>query len=148
MRTLYQSDYVKISYASAEKILTYQWLESSTIMSDEIFKQELLRLPEFSAELNPVGFLEDNRQRDFIIRPEIQAWISTKIAPLQFKNGTKYFALTNPPSYVAQLSTQQMMDEIKKQIKKNFQVAYFDGYTEAWEWICKHQVTAGHVSVL
>lgn len=148
MRTLYQSDYVKISYAPAEKILTYQWLESSTVMSDEIFKQELLRLPDLSAELNPVGFLEDNSQRDFIIRPEIQSWISTEIAPLQFKSGTKYFALTNPPSYVAQLSTQQMMDEIKKHMKENFHVAYFDTYAKAWEWICNHQVQVGKVSVM
>lgn len=143
MQTLHQSDYVNISYAPAEKILTYQWLQSSTIMSDAAFKQEILRLPNISADLKPVGFLEDNSQRDFIIRPEIQAWISTEIAPFQFKNGTKYFALTNPPSYVAQLSTQQTIDEIKKQMKKNFHVAYFDEYNEAWEWLCNHQLKVG-----
>jgi hypothetical protein len=118
------------------------------MMSNDIFQQEMLQLPSFSAELNPIGFLEDNRQRDFIIRPEIQAWISTEIAPLQFKNGTKYFALTNPPSYVAQMSTQQTMDEIRKYMKQDFPVAYFDEYTEAWEWLCNHQVKVGKVSVV
>ncbi|WP_299461130.1 hypothetical protein [uncultured Microscilla sp.] len=148
MRTLHQSDYVKIFYASEENILTYQWLSASATMPDQAFKQEMLRIPEISAEYRPTGFLEDNTQRDFIIRPELQCWISTEIAPHQFKYGTSYFALTNPPSYVAQLSTQQTMDEIKKQIKKSFNVAYFDDHPQAWEWLCLQQMTVDDVSII
>lgn len=137
MQTLYQSDYVKVSYHPDEHILTYQWLQASHTMTEDDFIAEVQHLPRFCEEYKPIGFLEDNSERDFIINPELQNWISKEIAPAQVKNGTIKFALTNPTSYVARLSTIQTMDEIKKQVSEKFNIAYFDEPKQAWQWLCE-----------
>lgn len=140
MQTLHHSDYVRISYHPEESILNYQWLNASRIMSESDFKKELEHIPKLSEEYKPIGFLEDNTQRDFIIKPELQNWISQVIAPVQINNGTTKFALTNPSSYVARLSTIQTMDEIKKYLKTKLDVEYFDEHQQAWQWLCREYV--------
>lgn len=137
--TLQESPFVRITFEKDKKLIRFTYLEGTSQMEDEDFKEMMMSLlsklrliyAENDMKLKSLLFLSDLRDMFFVVVPELQSWTDSEFTfyALDF---IKKSAVILPESLVANVATQQALGEDNA---SKISTRHFDSEEEALEWL-------------
>jgi hypothetical protein len=133
MKNLYESQYVTLSYDQEKSLIQWTFLEDSIAMTDEIYKEILLKYAEFVEENLPNKLFINSEKQRFSITPSVQTWVAENIAPRILC--IKKIAYLVAHDLFAQISSEQLMEE--SGIAENYPTQYFEKQEDALNWLMK-----------
>jgi len=128
---LFEDNFTTIDYESDFKILIIKRFNSKP-MTDKIYRETLLKLLEMTLKHLPKGILLDNRELEFPIHPDTQAWSNKEILMPLIQCGVTTGAYVESADFIAQLSVEQTFET---KIGEHFKVRFFENYEEAFAWL-------------
>jgi len=132
----FKNNYYVLEVNIANSMLVYTSFPESENMEEEDLKDGFLKTTEMIEKYKPQFFLSDSRQQNSAISPEIQVWIAQNIYPRWYKAGLKKLAIVIPQELIANLSIEQVVDEIEIVKEANaYEIRYFESDTTAKEWL-------------
>lgn len=131
---LYESELSRMQLHEAEKMLEMQTLPSSNFMSDDDFKDIMLRYAELMEQHRCQRLLLDTSQSAFTTSPELQRWTAENIAERTLRAGLRRTATVLPKDIFAAVSLEQLMDE-KEIAQSGMAIRYFGDRDEAIAWL-------------
>lgn len=121
-----------ISYQQRNETLTQIWHPNSENIESSTFLEEFQDFAKMTKTYRPFKLLLDAQDLNFPILPDIQAWFNDKILPELLVGNLKYIALVISKNAHAQLSIDQMLEDIRAY---NLEIESFDTYQEADQWL-------------
>lgn len=137
-KQVFDTKYLNIKISEKDKFISIRWKkESSQIKDDQTFKKEVLAFLSKMKEFSPVLVLNNLKEMNYPIAPELQSWYAQKMK----ENNVipQKVAIILPSEMIAELSFKQTKDELGDKVKKqdNYSVKYFDNENKAKKWIFK-----------
>ena len=134
MTKIYSSSQQEIYYDNENSILKNVWLVVD-ISFDEM-KAEMKNWMDKFNEKRPKLMLTDS-SNGIIVPVETQEWIIGFLFPTVIEKGVLKYAIIMSEEVVAELSVEQMFDEIRDKPTGEFQQFNFENETEALNWLKK-----------
>ncbi len=134
MTKIYSSSQQEIYYDNENSILKNVWLVVD-ISFDEM-KAEMKNWMDKFNEKRPKLMLTDS-SNGTIVPIETQEWIIGFLFPTVIEKGVLKYAIIMSEEVVAELSVEQMFDEIRDKPTGEFQQFNFENETEALNWLKK-----------
>jgi len=132
--TVFEKEYVKISYIEEKELVEIIWNEKSEMISDEEFKDVNLQYVSIVEKNKTKRSLINSQKFHFTIQPELQLWVADKIIPKLVKKGLNSVAFLVSKEFISQLSIEQTMDEGEEKTQA-LEIEYFDDKTKAMAWL-------------
>lgn len=132
MKTLYESQFLKITLEAQAPIIIFTWLFDSRFMSEEIYKEEMHKVADFQITYKTHKPLVDIREFHFVITPPLQEWVDQNILENFIKSGISKVAYIASSDVFAQIAVEQTMEEAHG---SEFKVQYFKNYEKARDWL-------------
>lgn len=135
---IYDSAYQTLLYHKDSEFFEEIWKEASVELTDELYKEDFLKLIEVGFHIPFNKVLIDHRHFYFTISPQLQAWHLENIfsISIQYISGKTRVANLVAPNFYAQLSIEQTFEELKLE-EGIFESLYFDDRTAAVRWLLK-----------
>lgn len=133
MKTLYQSKHLIVKYDEQNSILENSWFDSN-MMSEEVYKKELIKHTDFAVEYRPKNYLINSPDFAFSVSPELQEWIVNNIFPRSMHSDAKKMAIIVAKDIFAQVSIEQTIDDASDALGK-LNTRYFDVVEDAMKWL-------------
>jgi len=130
MKTIYQDKFVSLYFDETKGVFISKWLEASAYITIDEIKSEFKNAVELIEQYKPKYYLANNLDQKFGYDVDIQKWVATTILTPCIKVGVNKFAILMPADFIAQLSTEQTVDENTLPIE----IQYFNDEKEAYEW--------------
>jgi hypothetical protein len=130
---LYKSGWVCYKLHKQGAILYCEWY-SNNGMVDSSFQDDIMVLCRLIQEHKVLYLLDDSRKVNYPIGPEIQEWIAETINPALAEAGVKKYALVIPEDMIAELSNEQIFDEMQGQ-GVSTKIGNFSSPEEALRWL-------------
>jgi len=131
METFYESKYITIKYEEERNILFTYWT-THELMSDEEYKEEFEIYEKSVIKYKPTSILVHSTEAKYVITVETQEWMMARINPLYETYNTKKVAVIMSKDFIAQLSFEQVVDEVESQ---SLQMLFFDDEEKGIEWL-------------
>ncbi len=125
---LYKSKFVDISLSDNNMVITNDWFETTSEMSAEQYKQDMLKFAALAVAHKPKFHLIKSVNFLFVITIQMQDWTNSTIFPQLIEAGIQKIAFLVSSEMIAQLSIEQTLDESNASA---FAVKYFDVEAEA-----------------
>lgn len=129
---IYESDYLLIEHLIEKNMVKLEWSEKSENMSDEQYKQEMLKYAESLEKHHPKYVLIDTKSASFPISPDLQKWTNMHIISKAIDVGLQKTAVIYSTDFITQLSVEQVFDEDKQSVIRR---QIFDNLKDAEEWL-------------
>jgi len=129
---VYESKFVEIQYDEKANILINIWFDTTTHMTYDEYKPEMLVYASKSTEFKPRGLLIDALHFNFVQDLELQAWMAENVIKPDIRNGVKKYAVLLPEGIFEQVSIQQTIDEGRDVF---IDTQYFSDKESAYKWI-------------
>ncbi|HAS41685.1 MAG TPA: hypothetical protein DCS93_14480 [Microscillaceae bacterium] len=136
MREVYRSPYQTFILFASEALLVEVWNETSDDLTDEIYKQEYLKVVE---ALFPIAdqydqLLIDARNFQYPVSPTLQQWHSEHILSKFNQKTETRIAIVKSESPLAQYALEQTLEENDLTEEKE-KIKLFDQMNEASQWL-------------
>ncbi|OJJ23414.1 hypothetical protein BKI52_03375 [marine bacterium AO1-C] len=136
MEAVLKNDFVTVSYNSTKALLSLNWNLDTTFLKPFKFQEILQRVTERVEKLEVKLLLIDTTNFDFVIVPEMQAWLSTEFNQRLAKAGLRKMAIVLPEAVFVQVAIEQAVQEIKLQPEAPvFEILQADNLTKAQNWL-------------
>lgn len=132
MKLVKQTQFVKIFFDEQSKIMESSWNEGNGEMNKNDFEQTITEVANSIKTYSPVYYLPDDSNRLFVYEIEMQNWVAQILAEACIIVGVKKFAIVQPRELIAQLSTEQTVDEAGE---IPFDIRYFNDRETALDWL-------------
>jgi hypothetical protein len=133
------SRYATRDFRAEEGLATTVWLLATLQMDDEEFYDELRQALDFAQRHRPGKWLTDMRDFQFPINPTTQQWMAEVFHPSMVAAGVRRFAFVLPQELIAQLSFEQVVDEVHEAHGTGqpgqFPMRYFTSPEAALGWL-------------
>ncbi|MCS7019422.1 MAG: hypothetical protein RMJ87_08875 [Cytophagales bacterium] len=116
---IYEGALVHCSIEPTNKILYCEWLAANEMPSEELFKQEVIACFELIREKACSKVLDNSIAVNYPIHPEIQQWVADYMQQLAKEGYLKKYALIMPVDMIAELSNEQIIDEVNQAQQHN-----------------------------
>ncbi|AFM04437.1 hypothetical protein Fleli_2053 [Bernardetia litoralis DSM 6794] len=132
-KLLYQDEYISITFEEENNLLIDTWNEKSENLSEERFKNLLLKFKEMVEQSNPKYVLTDVSTFMLPMTPELQEWtVNTITVPLSKEKDYSKHGFIMPQEFIANLSIEQFTEETNMNAVIT---RYFDELKEAKKWL-------------
>jgi hypothetical protein len=128
---IFSNKFVKFFLDKEKSLISYKWSSKTEKLTDEEYKTIILKGVDFVIQYKPKFLIADQRDKDYIVTPELQIWNGKETLPKLFENGIIKFAIIESEDFIIKLATKQTMDEHKE---KEYDVEFFDNENNAKEW--------------
>lgn len=136
METLLNNEYLTVSWNRTQDLIILDWTPRTYYMDDDEFKQNLNSVSDFVQKHQIKHFLSNTIEFDYVITPDIQAWVASEFNQKLHQAGLRKMAIVMPQAYFTQTSVQQTLKEMKKQRKDgSFESLYFGDLQTAKDWL-------------
>ena len=132
MKVIYQNHYVEVGYHQTQQLFYYVYSPTTITMTPEEYIALQKHLINLIHHHHPKLILRYMMDFQFIITPDIQAWMKENIGKVYEEIGFKKTAILPSKDYISQLSIKQTMGELNQ---GNFAIQYFDQEEEAMSWL-------------
>ncbi|HAS44929.1 MAG TPA: hypothetical protein DCS93_30895 [Microscillaceae bacterium] len=133
---LLENKYLQLSMDLHSEIAYMEWNKHTAFMSNEDFQNILCMCMEVLKELQPKALLGNDQHFSKPIPPELQEWTVAQLNPHLVKSGIKKMAFTASRDFIGDLSIQQSVEEIQKNMpRKQLSVRYFENIEDAKRWV-------------
>jgi hypothetical protein len=129
---IYESKFMQLDFIIEHQLVEMNWLEGTSTMGDDDYKQEFLNYLEVIKVHRPQRIIGDSRKLDFGITPDLQEWTNQTVFPVALEMGLNKVALVLNNDLITQLSIEQTMEEVEG---VKFITSYFDDKEAARKWI-------------
>ena len=135
----FENKYITASVDKSKKMLSLTWQPETENMSNEEFKEILLKLVDMVLQNDVEFWLGDTKLFNFIIEPEVQEWILPNYNEKLIAGGMKRMALIIPEQLFSEVSVTQTTEEMLEAAQNEmFQIKYFDSVKNAQEWLTEN----------
>lgn len=128
---IYKSKFIEIIFDADKSLMKFVWQKETNAMVEEEYKQEI----EKSANvLNQHKFdyaILNNHDFRYAISPDLQEWTNELLGPGYAASGVKKFAIIESEDFIAQLSTEQTVEDFEN---APHEVQFFSDEAIAYEW--------------
>ncbi len=100
-------------------------------MTEEQYKAQIINWQKINTKYRPEKILVDNSAFDFIIRPDLQSWVSDNLLKKSENIGIRKIAFILSPNIFTNVSIRQAMEEENLLI----QFKFFDNIEQAKQWL-------------
>lgn len=129
---LYQSKYLTIEGRDADSLLIINWNSSSSELSNEMCKSEMLKQVDFCIQKKPENLLINSLKFDYSIVPVLQEYIDKNIVSKYIEYGVKKIAFIVSENIFASVSIEQTMSERSDRL---IDTRYFENEVDAQDWL-------------
>jgi len=129
---IYNSAFLEISLSDNNMTITNEWCKTTSEMTDEQYKTDMLKFSELALQHKPKYHLINSLQFLYAITLDMQDWTNKTIFPKLIEAGIKKIAFLVSSEMIAQLSIEQTLEESNASI---FAVKYFDKEELAKKWL-------------
>jgi hypothetical protein len=133
------SRYATRDFRAEEGLATTVWLLATLQMDEEEFYDELRQALHFAQRHRPSKWLADMRDFQFPINPATQQWMAEVFHPGMMAAGVRRFAFVMPQELIAQLSFEQVVDEVYEahgpEQPDQFLIHFFASLEAALAWL-------------
>ncbi len=126
-----KSKFTSIYKNSFNSIIEQVWTNESGGMSDENYKDEMLRFLKYFKEFNYSKFYVDARNMNYMVAPDTQEWVDENITK-EFMVFIKKAAFTLPKDIFEEASIVQTTEESEAAMSRT---RYFSDNEEAYKWL-------------
>lgn len=121
----------------SNKIIYCQWFATSSIPSDELFRQEVTRCFELICSTGCGRVLDNSVKVNYPILPELQEWVAAYMQRIANDGYLTKYAIVMPEDMIAELSNEQIIDEVSQtqQDGKALAIHNFFNDDEALKWL-------------
>lgn len=135
MEILIDNKFNTISYDQGNHIYYHITKAATIAMSEGEFKNMLLKWKELIIKRAPQLILVDNREFNFPISPDLQAWAAKNISvPVMNMDSVQKFCFIMPEEFVSNLSIAQLTTETNH-MTSQAQIQYFSELEEGKTWL-------------
>ncbi len=136
METVYHSKYALHQYDEGSNTLYSDWTPETANMDPQTFRQEMEAWLEVFKKKKPALLYDECRNFSYPITPEEQTWMAKSVYAEWVKTGLKKYAHMVPEEMIAELSVEQMFEEILgMKLEGQFPIRNFDKKAAAEEWL-------------
>lgn len=132
MQLIKQLEYLNVFFDQDSQVLKTTWNQHNAQMLDADIKATILACVDLIKTLKPVYFLANDLNRAFAYPVDTQKWVAMTLAQACIEVELKKYAILLPDELIAQLSTEQTVEEAGQ---LPFEIQYFDNEEKALEWI-------------
>lgn len=135
--TIYENNYIKADYDSETKTayITAR-KELGKLNQDDYQKIITEMLKHFSKKDEIKAILDNSKESDFGISPEVQEWITEQYGKVFIPKGARKYALVMPAEFVSSLSYEQTVDEAQnKGLSEYISIKMFTTIDGAEKWL-------------
>lgn len=137
---IYEGALVNCLIEPNNRILYCEWLAAEGLPDEEVFKQEVRVCFELIRQKGCTRVLDNSVEVNYPILPHIQDWVVQYMQELAENGFLKKYALVVPQDMIAELSNEQIMDEVKNAQKNDHSsggvmIRNFFNDCEAFEWL-------------
>ncbi|GIV40488.1 MAG: hypothetical protein KatS3mg033_2288 [Thermonema sp.] len=123
--------YAEIFYHTEADCIVLRFKLASAQMSDADFQNVMLTYAQWIEKQQISKLLLDNRELRYIVVPEMQEWITQKVAPRTLS--LRYVANVVSEDIFAEVSAEQSIEESQK--IRPLETNYFRSTQEAIDWL-------------
>lgn len=136
LQLLHRDRLYQIEWEETERRLLVTVLADTSEMTEREMRDAFLLSFELADDFKPLSIIQDSHKQTIVFPPEWQNWIAENVYPRWSRAGIKKLAIIYPTDFIAFLSIQQTVDEIKEKNKywMAYQIAFFDRQDEALAW--------------
>jgi len=117
-------------------ILEYKALPETINMIEADIKEAFETISSAIEQYSPKYYLANQKDQNIAFTPDLQGWVVENVYSRWSTAGIKKVALEVPIEFIAALSLEQTVDEVKEQIEKlTFEIQYFDNVLAAKYWL-------------
>ncbi|MCC5946451.1 MAG: hypothetical protein JJT94_16080 [Bernardetiaceae bacterium] len=131
-KIVYQNEYWTIYHDEKNAMIIPVWNSTSSSLTNDLYKIEMQNYAAVVEKYTPKQLLIDCRDLYFAIAPEVQDWTNITIFPIVFAAGVRNVAVILPKEFIANLSIEQVMEEVEG---TKFFTRYFGTQDKAKEWL-------------
>jgi len=132
MENLFKSKFVSIDYSKEKELLSAKWTGNDEDLDDATLKSLFLKFADFIKFYKPQLIITDEVDRKIPYSIELQNWIANTTANAAISIGLKRFAIVLPKEFIAELSTEQTVEELPT---IPFELKFFQSIEEAYSWL-------------
>lgn len=132
MKNLYESRYMNLKFNEQKNIIEETWHSASKEMTEEEFKDEILKTLKYMNENRPKFYLVNSKDLKFAIAPKVQEWMHQNFIIPFVKIGVKKAAFVISEELVTEMSVEQTTEEDKE---GKFKRQFFNNYEKALKWL-------------
>ena len=129
---LYNGKFMKYIYEKENSLLEFYWSSETENMSDEEYKELMLKGIGFVELYNPKYVINNSKKKTYVTSVEMQEWAAENALSRMFKNGVVKFAIVESEDLLIQLATEQAVEEDED---KKYGVMFFDSEEKARKWL-------------
>lgn len=133
MKIVYQSKFLTIKFDEDKKIIKSFWSGKNSDVTDKQIKKEIENAAQIIKEYKPSFIISDDRSRVFVYSVGIQQWVNITLHKASTEAGVKKFVVLLPEELVAQLSTQQVVEEHVG--SRGYELQMFFDEDKALKWL-------------
>lgn len=128
----YRTKHVEFFYDFQNKIFSYKILEGVIDQSEfQLYVKGLMQIPK---EYEVLTVIADHRANENTTPLEVQEYLAKTVTPVWENAGVKKYAQILAKEFYANLSGQQVIDDINAMPNKNFQTRFFESMSSAEKW--------------
>ncbi len=128
---IFENELITMWYEEGNNLYVEKWKPTTEDMSEEQWKEMRLKTLELFVQYRANKILALSEEFYFVITPDLQEWLAENITKKAGQFVTKV-AITVPTEIVAELSVEQLMEEMET---GELNTKYFDSEQEAREWL-------------
>src|SRR5215467_1809660 len=128
---LHEGPYLRILWDEKTRIIGIDWKETTSAMTSEEFKADLMLFATHVETKRALGILVDVTKFQHKMQPEVQEWRVRNISTRYARAGVRHFAFLFPPG--AQIPA--MMNQSAP--RERFLTRAFDNFERAWNWLAQ-----------
>ncbi len=135
--TIYENNYVKADYDTGAKIAYITARKELGKLNQDDYKKIITEmLDNFSKKDEIKAVLDNSKESDFGISPEVQDWVTQQYGKTFIPKGAKKYALVMPAEFISGLSYEQTVNEAEdKGLSKYIEIQMFTTIDEAEKWL-------------
>ncbi len=130
METIISNKFLKLDFDKESNCLISIW-QTINDMRDSDYQRLFLKYYEAVEKLKPTYILINAADAQYAIPVDTQRWVNQQVYPLYEKLGVKKMAIVMSEYFVAQLSFEQVAEEIEV---PGMEVEYFISQKKAMQW--------------
>lgn len=133
MKVLHQSKHLIVKYDEVKSLFENSWFDSAN-MSEEEYKNELVKYADLVVAHRPKNFLVNSSDFAFAVSPNVQLWIAENIFSRTMHPDAEKMAIIVSSDVFAQVSIEQTVEEASELLGK-LNTRYFDVVEDAMKWL-------------
>lgn len=139
-KEVFTNEYFSVLFNEETRTMHERYLSGNAYMDEEELKQYALGLLELMGELGVRRHVTDQTQSEFVISPELQAWVVSTFVPVWIEMGLERMALVLSQEFITALANEQLMDDGvsflgEKGAESNMETKVFSDTEEALAWV-------------